>query len=142
MAVGEGWLTQQDCLFSPQDGSVHRYPGLPLSESPEPEVRGVSEILQTSAGERQEEPCGGGGCEVCALGASHHAQARLTTLSPGIICGHPGPLAGLAVLPPEGVLSLEGKLIGISFYSSTVPRGSYPRRFFLGTWLRGSSACL
>lgn len=70
------------------------------------------------------------------------AWARLTTLSPGIICGHPGPLAGLVVLPPESVLSLEGRLIGISFCSSTVPRRSYPRRFFPGTWLRGSSARL
>lgn len=63
--AGDRVLTQQDCLRSPQDGSVHCYPGLPLSESPEPEVWGVAEILQTSARERQEEPRGGGGCEVC-----------------------------------------------------------------------------
>lgn len=32
-----------------KDGSVHCHPGLPLSESPEPEVRSAAEILQTSA---------------------------------------------------------------------------------------------
>jgi len=91
-------LAQQDHLVSPQDGSVHCYPGLPLSESPELEVRGVAEILQTSARERQAEPCGGGGCEVCT-GSGCPAQARLTTLSLGITCGRAGPSAGPAALP-------------------------------------------